>query len=131
MDYLVLGLVAATFVGLLFLNSGGATREGSYRRGAGWYFDASTPRDILMRGRVAIPPPSRVPAWSIRVWGGAGGAFLAGAIVVWVVLGSPGLAIFVGVVGALEVALAWDGARRNRRLDRDREDENTDGTSAG
>jgi peptidoglycan/LPS O-acetylase OafA/YrhL len=105
------------FLLLLGLSTGGATREGSYRRGQGWYLDTETPRDTLMGGRFAIPSRRRVSAWLIRLWTGAGIAFLVIALVTWLVVHSVGVAVLCGVVGLLTIALAWDGGRQNRRLE--------------
>ncbi len=110
-------LIAAilTFLGLLSLNTGGAAREGSYRRGPGWYLDVRTPRDVLMKGRMGLPGPARVPRWSIVLSWVAGCAFLASAVVVWLVAGSAVQAVVVGILGLVLLGLALDGARRNRR----------------
>jgi hypothetical protein len=105
------------FLLLLGLTTGGAAREGSYRRGQGWYLDTETPRNTLMGGRFAIPSRRRVPPWLIRLWTGAGIAFLVTAVLTWVVVRSVGVAVLCGVVGLITIALAWDGARQNRRLE--------------
>jgi hypothetical protein len=119
-------LIAAilTFLGLLSLNSGGAAREGSYRRGPGWYLDVRTPRDVLMKGRMGLPGPARVPRWSILLSCVAGGAFLAAAVVAWFVADSVVQAVIVGVLGLALLGLAWDGVRRNRRVSDDEEPSN-------
>jgi hypothetical protein len=109
-------LIAAilTFLGLLSLNTGGAAREGSYRRGPGWYLDVRTPRDVLMKGRMGLPGPARVPRWSIVLSWIAGAALVAAAVVVWVA-DSVVEAVIVGILGLVLLGLAWDGVRRNRR----------------
>ena len=110
-------LIAAilTFLGLLSLNTGGAAREGSYRRGPGWYLDVRTPRDVLMKGRMGLPGSARVPRWSIVLSWIAGAALVAAAVVVWLVAHSVVQAVIVGVLGVVLLGLAFDGVRRNRR----------------
>jgi hypothetical protein len=112
-------LIAAilTFLGLLSLNTGGAAREGSYRRGPGWYLDVRTPRDVLMKGRMGLPGPGRVPRWSILLSWIAGAALVAAAVVVLFVADSVVEAVIVGILGLVTLGLAWDGVRRNRRAD--------------
>lgn len=110
------------FLLLLGLTTGGAAREGSYRRGQGWYLDTETPRDTLMAGRFGIPSRRRVPTWLIRLWTGAGIAFLVTAVLTWVVAHSVGVAVLCGVVGLVTIALAWDGTRQNRRVEKGERD---------
>ena len=119
-------LIAAilTFLGLLSLNTGGAAREGSYRRGPGWYLDVRTPRDVLMKGRMGLPGPARVPRWSILLSWVAGAALVAAAIVVWLVADSVVQAVIVGILGVVLLGLAWDGVRRNRHASDDEEPTN-------
>lgn len=114
-------LIAAiiTFLGLLSLNTGGAAREGSYRRGPGWYLDVRTPRDVLMKGRMGLPGSGRVSRWSIVFSAVAGAAFLAGALVSWLVADSVVQAVIVAVLGLLLIGLAVDGVGRNRRAPED------------
>jgi len=109
-------LIAAilTFLGLLSLNTGGAAREGSYRRGPGWYLDVRTPRDVLMKGKMGLPGPARIPHWSIVLSWIAGAALVGAAIVVWLVADSVVEAVIVGVLGLVLLGLAFDGVRRNR-----------------
>jgi hypothetical protein len=104
--------VVITFLGLLLL-SGSAAREGSYRRGPGWYLDVSTPREVLM-GK-DLPPEVRetVALWKIRLWLIAGVAFVIGALVA-ALTGTPFLAFLLALMGLALVGLAWDGRRRNR-----------------
>jgi hypothetical protein len=104
--------VVVTFLGLLLL-SGSTAREGSYRRGPGWYLDVSTPREVLM-GR-DLPPGLRetVPPWKIRLWLGAGVGFVLGGLVAAVTV-SVFLAVLLALMGVALGGLAWDGQRRNR-----------------
>jgi hypothetical protein len=110
-------LIAAifAFLGLLSINGGGAAREGSYRRGPGWYLDVRTPRDVLMKGRMGIPDSARVPGWSIVLSWIGGAVFLAGAVLTILVWHSVVQAIVVAILGLTLIGLAIDGVRRNRR----------------
>jgi hypothetical protein len=115
-------VVAFVVLGLLLLNTGRATREGSYRRGVGWYMDVKTPREVLM-GREAGPlPGERTRGWLIRLWTFAGVASLLGAVVAWV-LDAVGLAILLALSGIGLVGMAWDARRRNRKMGSARERE--------
>ena len=67
-----------------------------------------------MKGRMGLPGPGRVPRWSIVLSWIAGGAFLAAAVVVWLVADSVVEAVIVGVLGLVLLGLAIDGVRRNR-----------------
>jgi FtsH-binding integral membrane protein len=106
--------VVLVFLGLLLLGTGSAAREGSYRRGPGWYLDVSTPREVIM-GR-DLPPELRetVSSWKIRLWLVAGVAFVAGAAVA-AATGFVPLAVLLVLMGLALGGLAWDGRRRNRR----------------
>jgi hypothetical protein len=108
--------VVVTFLGLVLLSSGTTAREGSYRRGVGWYADMSTPSKTLM-GQSAIQGPRTVEAWKITLWLVAGIAAVGGAIVAWPI-GEPGLAGLLAFFGLALIGLAWDGRRRNRQAER-------------
>jgi peptidoglycan/LPS O-acetylase OafA/YrhL len=112
--------VVIGFIALLGISTGGASREGSYRRGTGWYLDTNTPRDTLMGGRFAIPRRRRSP-WSIRLHLIAGIAFLVTALVSWIVVSTEvaGLCVLAGLV---TLGLAWSDARQNRRQDEDQDE---------
>jgi hypothetical protein len=115
-------VVVFVVLGLLVLNTGRAAREGSYRRGVGWYMDVKTPREVVM-GRESAPlPRERTPGWVLGLWTVSGVASLLGAVVAWV-LGAAGLAILLAVCGVGLVALAWDARRRNRKIGSARETE--------
>ncbi len=114
--------VTLGFLILLGLTTGGAAREGSYRRGVGWYLDTETPRDTLMGGRFGLPSRRRVSRWVVKLWTVAGVTFLVTALVTWIVVDSVPVTVLCAVVGLLTLALAWDAARQNRRLDEDQRD---------
>jgi hypothetical protein len=107
-------IVSAVIGGLILFNSGAAAREGSYRRGAGWYLDVSTPRETLMPGSYGYNPRERVKRWAIRLYEGVAVA-LAVAAITLAATGNLGLAILFAVYAVLMGAMAWDGIRRNRR----------------
>lgn len=107
--------VGIAVVGLLLLSTGRTVREGSYRRGVGWYMDVSTPRDVLMGGESGPLPRETTPAWTIRLWGYSGLASAAGAVAAFIV-DAIGLAILLAVCGLGLLGLAWDARRRNRRV---------------
>jgi hypothetical protein len=107
--------VAIAFLGLLLLNTGRTVREGSYRRGVGWYMDVTTPREVLMGREHGPLPGERTPRWTIRLWGSSGLASMAGAVAA-LILDAVGLAILLGVCGLGLLGLAWDARRRNRRI---------------
>lgn len=113
-------VVALVVLGLLMLNTGRTVREGSYRRGVGWYMDVKTPRDVLL-GREAGPlPREKTPRWLIGLWAGAGIASLVASVVGWV-LDAAGLAILLAVCGVGLTILSWDARRRNRKVEREAE----------
>jgi len=114
--------------GFLLLNSGSASREGSYRRGEGWYLDVSTPRETLMRGSYGENPQERTGTWIIRVYAVAGILFGIGAVVAAIAVGVF-LASLLGLYAILAMGLGSDGLRRNRRADRAAQDD--EGTSTG
>jgi hypothetical protein len=116
--YVGIALVV-TFLGLVALNTGTTYREGSYRRGVGWYADMTTPRETLV-GRPAVPGPRTVAGWKIRVWLVGGLGFLLGAIAA-LPLGEPALAGLMAFFGLGLAGLAWDGRRRNERAERENE----------
>ena len=110
-------VVAFVVLGLVLLNTGRTAREGSYRRGVGWYMDVKTPREILM-GREAGPlPMERTPRWLIALWTVAGLASVAAAIAAWV-LDAVGLAVLLAICGVGLPLLALGARRRNRRIER-------------
>lgn len=119
-DQTWIGIVVAFVVlGLLLLSTGRTAREGSYRRGVGWYMDVKTPREVLM-GRESGPlPAERTRGWVIGLWTVAGSASTVGAGVAWI-LDAMGLAILLGVCGIGLVAMAWDARRRNRKMGKER-----------
>jgi hypothetical protein len=102
--------------GFLVFNSGGASREGSYRRGVGWYLDVSTPRDTLMPGAYGKIPIERTSLRLIRLSLISGGLFGIGTVIA-AAFGEVGLAILLGVYAVCFCGLGWDGIRRNRRAD--------------
>lgn len=107
--------VGIAFVGLLLLNTGRTVREGSYRRGVGWYMDVTTPREVLMGRETGPLPRERTPAWTIRLWGLSGLLSVAAAAAA-LILDAIGLAILLAVCGLGLLGLAWDARRRNRRM---------------
>src|SRR2546422_6332919 len=89
-------MISVLFVGLLgvllailpFIFQAGA--EGRYRRGVGWYFDARTPRDVLMKQHAGGTDGHEQGASprAIRIWLISGIGLLAIAVVTWVRWGS-------------------------------------------
>ena len=114
MSTTILIIVIVTFLGLLLLNSGGAAREGSYRRGPGWYLDTTTPRDTLMGGRFVMPGRGRTSRWLIVAWAVAGAAFVIMGLIL-VFISSVAIGVIVSVVGGLLLLLTMSAARQNRR----------------
>src|SRR5207237_893602 len=100
-----IGVIIA-FLALLGLGTGGAAREGSYRRGPGWYLDTETPRDTLMKGRFGLPSRKRISHRGIWVRVIAGVAFLITATVSWSVVRSVPVAILCAIVGLLTLGMA-------------------------
>ena len=114
----IIGLgIPGLIFGIILFNSGAASREGSYRRGEGWYLDVSTPRETLMHGAYGVDPQERTAKWLIRVYVVVGGLFGIGAIIAAIFV-SPFAAVLLGVYAVCGVGLGWDGSRRNGRADR-------------
>jgi hypothetical protein len=113
----VIGLsIPGLIFGFLVFNSGGASREGSYRRGVGWYLDVSTPRDTLMPGSYGTNPLERTSRRLIRAYFVSGVLLGMGAVIA-TVFGEVGIAILLGVYALCFSGLGWDGVRRNRKAD--------------
>lgn len=107
-----------TAIGLSFR----AAREGSYRRGEGWYLDAKQPEEgplpaYQRPGRRMGAPRSAIVGRSL----GGIGLILAG-VGFWTVIDLPMVGILVGVFGLAVVGYAIQGLRENRwlRIGRDR-----------
>jgi len=116
-----LGIPGLIF-GFLLFNSGSASREGSYRRGEGWYLDVSTPRETLMHGSYGDNRQERTGQWVIRGYYAAGVLFAIAPVGSAVFVGAfP--AIILGVYAVLALGLGWDGVKRNRRADRAAQEE--------
>jgi hypothetical protein len=119
-DQTWIGIVVAFVVlGLLLLRTGRTAREGSYRRGVGWYMDVKTSREVLMGHESGPLPGERTRGWVIGLWTVAGSASMVGAGVAWI-LDAMGLAILLAVCGIGLVAMAWDARRRNRKMGKER-----------
>jgi len=117
--------VVIVFLALLGLGTGGAAREGVYRRGPGWYLDTETPRDTLMKGRFGLPSRRRISRRVIWLWVVAGVGFLIAGIVSWSAVGSVPVAILCAVIGFLTLGMAGADARQNRLLGEQPNDNST------
>jgi hypothetical protein len=113
---ILLGAIAF-FAILLILTISPGAREGSYRRGQGWYLDVSSTRQTLVPGSQPGSTFERVSPRSIRFWTWGGIALILLGAVAWLAFDQVVPGVISAVMGLLLLALAWDGARRNRRAD--------------
>jgi hypothetical protein len=115
MATLILIIAVGMCLGLVLLWTGSAAREGSYRRGQGWYLDVATPREALQQpsGLWDAKVPSKN---SVRLQLVGGLVLIALGGVAWLVAGSGVAGAVVAIMGLLVLGLAWDGRRRRRRL---------------
>jgi hypothetical protein len=98
-----------------FFQAGG---EGRFRRGVGWYFDARTSRDVLMKQRTASVEGHQEGASGreIKLWLVAGIGLLALAVVTWVPFGIYGLSVIIGLFALVYFLRAFQAWRENRWL---------------
>ena len=108
---------ASFFLVLLILTVSPGAREGSYRRGQGWYLDVRSSRQTLVPGSQPASRFERVPSRSIRLWIVGGGALVILGAIAWAAFDQAVAGVIAGVMGLLLLGLAWDGIRRNRQAD--------------
>jgi hypothetical protein len=109
---------ASFFLVLLILTVSPGAREGSYRRGQGWYLDVRSTRQTLVPGSQPASRFERVSSRSIRLWTVGGSALVLLGVIAWTAFGQVVPGVISGVMGVLLLALAWDGTHRNRQADR-------------
>jgi hypothetical protein len=114
---ILLGAVGFFLILLILTVSPGA-REGSYRRGQGWYLDVRSSRQTLVPGSQPASRFERVSSRSIRLWTVGGSALVLLGVIAWAAFDQAVAGVISGVMGLLLLALAWDGTRRNRQADR-------------
>jgi Flp pilus assembly protein TadB len=115
MATLILIIAVGMCLGLVLLWTGSTAREGSYRKGQGWYLDVSTPREALQQ-RSGLWDASVPSKNSVRLQFVGGLALIALGGVAWLVAGSGVAGAVVAIMGLLVLGLAWDGRRRRQRL---------------
>jgi hypothetical protein len=114
---ILLGAVSFFLILLILTVSPGA-REGSYRRGQGWYLDVRSSRETLVPGSRPGSTFERVSLRSIRLWIVGGTALMILSLIAWLGFDQTLVGVVCAVLGLLVLALAWDGVHRNRRADR-------------
>jgi hypothetical protein len=108
--------LGAALVLLPYLFTAGS--EGRFRRGVGWYFDARSSRDLLMKQRSggAEAHQQGAPARKTHVWLVSGLGLLGLAVVTSVPVGIYSLSVIIGLFGVLYVLRALQAMRENRWL---------------
>jgi hypothetical protein len=97
-----------------FFQAGG---EGRFRRGVGWYFDASTSRDVLMKQRTAVKGHQQgASGRAIKLWLIAGIGLLTLAVITWIPFGIYGLSVIIGLFALVYFLRALQAWRENRWL---------------
>ena len=111
-----LGLLGVALAILPFIFQAGG--EGRYRRGVGWYFDARTSRDVLMKHHTVGTEGHQEGASprAIRLWFISGIGLLAIAVITWVPLGIYGLSVIIGLFALVYLLRAGQARRENRWL---------------
>ena len=93
-----------------------AGREGSYRRGQGWYLDVSQPHEGPLPAYKRPPRAMLVPRRDIELRLVGGAIFIVLAVVTWLPLGAPIAAGFAAVIGLVCLGGAFAAWRGNRWL---------------
>ena len=101
---ILLGAVSF-FVLLLILTVSPGAREGSYRRGQGWYLDVRSSRETLIPGSRPASRFERVPSWSIRLWSIGGIGLVILSLVAWLGFDQAVVGVVCAVMGLLLLAL--------------------------
>jgi hypothetical protein len=118
LDVILISLLWGALAVLPYIFKAGG--EGRYRRGAGWYLDTRTSRDVLMKQR-AIEGQGHEQGASekaITGWLISGVGLMAVAVFTWVPMGIYGLSVVIGLFGLVYLLRGLSARRENRWLRR-------------